>query len=531
LEFARTYYPWVRFGLALTLMDDGYFAHEFGDTWHGNDWWYDELDADLGYPLGPAERADIGFDPGPNRIENGGFESVIASPWSFWANTGAGCIAAVTRDTTTAAEGTASARVTITTTSGTDWHVEFAQRDRSLTAGTSYDLVFWARADVTRTITLSSQKGSSPWTNYGLWREVEIGLTWRPVTGTWEANATVTDARIQFLVGAITGTVWLDDVRLTLHPPDVFKREYDNGLVLLNATRQWQTIAVGNGFRRLVGQQAPKYETILDDAGPGFSVVSGAWITPTYDSGEWQASGPFYHDWGEGVHQASTAGEVRWSLPISATDTYTVTAWWPATPQATDWNVAARFEIVAGGQVVDTTTFDQRNDGDEWHEIGAALVAPADAAYVRLVCDGAAPCVADALYLRSSARYNDGSTAGAVTLAPLDGILLQRVPAVAPTIYLPLIVQGKPQLNWTPDPVNCRYDVHRSGAPYFTPGDDTLIAAGLPAGTGSYTDPMAHVGDVAVDDFYIIRAFGCDGRSTADSGRVGYVDFRLVSGE
>ena len=39
LEFARTYYPYVR-RLALT-MNDGYFAHEFGDTWHGNDWWYD----------------------------------------------------------------------------------------------------------------------------------------------------------------------------------------------------------------------------------------------------------------------------------------------------------------------------------------------------------------------------------------------------------------------------------------------------------------------------------------------------------
>ena len=53
LEFARTYAPWMRFGLALTLLDDGYFAHEYGDTWHGNDWWYDELDFDLGHPLGP----------------------------------------------------------------------------------------------------------------------------------------------------------------------------------------------------------------------------------------------------------------------------------------------------------------------------------------------------------------------------------------------------------------------------------------------------------------------------------------------
>jgi hypothetical protein len=40
----------MRFGLAFTLMNDGYFAYEYGDTWHGNDWWYDELNVDLGYP-------------------------------------------------------------------------------------------------------------------------------------------------------------------------------------------------------------------------------------------------------------------------------------------------------------------------------------------------------------------------------------------------------------------------------------------------------------------------------------------------
>ncbi len=58
-EFARTYYPYMRFGLATTLMNDGYFAHEFGDTFHGNDWWYDELDFDLGYPSGTGGAAAV----------------------------------------------------------------------------------------------------------------------------------------------------------------------------------------------------------------------------------------------------------------------------------------------------------------------------------------------------------------------------------------------------------------------------------------------------------------------------------------
>ena len=51
-DFARDYYPYMRFGLAFTLMSDGYFSHELGDTDHGQDWWYDELDFKLGEPLG-----------------------------------------------------------------------------------------------------------------------------------------------------------------------------------------------------------------------------------------------------------------------------------------------------------------------------------------------------------------------------------------------------------------------------------------------------------------------------------------------
>ncbi len=437
LEFARTYYPWMRFGLALTLLDDGYFAHEFGDTWHGNDWWYDELDFDLGYPLGPAERVDMGGPPPENRVENGSFEQPIALPWSFWANAGAGCLAAVSRDTGDAAVGVASARIVITATSGTDWHIDFAQRDRSLEQGVSYDVTFWAKSDVPRTITLSAQKGSPDWDNYGLWRRVPIGTEWQEYTVAFEANATVTDSRLQFLVGEVTGTVWLDDVRLTVRPPDIYRREFENGLVLLNGTRDGQTVPVGPGYRRLLGNQAPRYETILDDGGLGFS-TTGDWAETSYDSGEWQALGPFYHDWGAGCHEGSgPLAEARWSLPILATDIYTVTAWWPAAPEASGWSPSARYEVVAGGQVVATAVLDQRTGGDEWHLVAAVLLAPEDGAYVRLTCGSSAPCIADALHLRSRARYNDGSPAAVVTLQPLDGIVLRRSGEFA--VYLPLV--------------------------------------------------------------------------------------------
>jgi hypothetical protein len=218
----------------------------------------------------------------------------------------------------------------------------------------------------------------------------------------------------------------LDDVRLTVRPPDVNRREYTNGLVLLNGSREVQEIQVGPGYRRLVGQQAPLYESILNDDGVAFS-VTGDWAEVSYDSGEWQAEGPFYHDWGEGCHERTAAeGEARWDLEIAATDTYTITVWWPAAPQAATWNQDVTYEVIVGGPVVASTTLDQRSGGDEWHLVAEVPLAPEDGAYVRMSCAGSAPCIADALYLRSWARYNDGSLAGTVTLQPMDGIVLAR---------------------------------------------------------------------------------------------------------
>jgi hypothetical protein len=81
LEFAHTYYPYVRYALTFTLLNDGYFAYEFGDTFHGNDWWYDELDFDLGYPLGPARRVVSGDASPSNLLDNGGFESALENTW------------------------------------------------------------------------------------------------------------------------------------------------------------------------------------------------------------------------------------------------------------------------------------------------------------------------------------------------------------------------------------------------------------------------------------------------------------------
>lgn len=426
LEFARTYYPNVRFGLAFTLLNDGFFAHEFGDTWHGNDWWYDELDFDLGYPLAEARRVPVEGLQQTDRIVNGGFEQPLDGTWLLSVNSASGASATLTRDTA-AAEGSASARISISNSgAGTDWHVDFNQRDRSFTAGVSYDLEFWAKADRPRSITLSAQKGSPDWRNYGLSRRLEIDTDWRLYSVTFEARETVSDSRVQFFLGAAIGTVWIDGVRLVEHPPEVWRRDFDNGITLLNGTRKPMTIKLEPGLRRLTGEQAPMHEYIVDDSSPGFS-ASQEWKKAAYDSGEWKSAGPFFHDWGDGCRQNDgTSGNAEFNIDLREDDTYTLTAWWPAGPQAKDWSKRVVFEVVSAGEVVAAKALDQSTGGDEWHEIATVPLRRSASPLVRVRNEGTGPAIADAIHVRSAKRFNDGSAAGSVTLEPMDGIVLRK---------------------------------------------------------------------------------------------------------
>ena len=457
LEFARTYYPYVRFGLALTLLNDGYFAHEFGDTWHGNDWWYDELDFNLGYPLGPARLVAFAGPPATNLVSNGSFESPLAGTWNFWANTG--FAATVQTETGNAAAGTNCARINVTQTTGSDWQIEFAQYNRSLVQGVSYDVTFRARGSAARSLTLSSQKGSADWRNYGLSQHVSITTNWLPYTVTFTANATVTDARLQFFLGATNGTVWLDDVRLQPSPPSVYRRDFNYGIVLLNAMNTTNEVALGTGFHRLTGSQAPLYETIIDDLDPAFS-TTGTWTNAVYDSGLWQAAGPFYHSWAGSLQQrAGATGEARWQLPITAADTYTLSVWWPAAPAASNWTTSATFQIVANGVPVAATNLDQTTGGDQWHDLATVALNPTNAAYVSLTA-ASGTCVADAIHLQSLSRFNNGQLAASVRLLPMDGIILRRDVAVvsppkfsqttlATNVVSFTITELTPGFNWT----------------------------------------------------------------------------------
>ena len=450
--FAQTFYPNMRFGLATALMTDGFYTHDFGDTSTPVNWWYDEYDFALGQPLGPAAQV-AAAGPVTNMLTNAGFEGSLAG-WSLLVGADATASAAV--DTTIAADGNSSVKLTVSKASTTNWHVSFEQAGVALTGGVTYQLQFWARADGPRVITVNSQGGPPAYTWYHLSAPISIGTSWGMYSATFMAPATVSDARIQFWVGDVAGSVWIDDAQLSVVPQAVYRRDFTNGVVLLNAGSAPRTIALEAGLKRYSGTQAPKSQYTVDDSDAAFT-ATGAWSAVAVDSGfahgalngpgSQVATGPYYHAWKGSVHELDvSSGSAAWDLQIPADGSYTIQVWLPAAPQAVKWTKSAVYEVVAGGNTIASATIDQSTAtaGDGWHTVATGVgLKTADAPLLRVHNAGAGSLIADAVYVTSTTLYNDGSAAPQVTLAPFDGILLQRqTPVAVPTSRVNSVVNG-----------------------------------------------------------------------------------------
>ena len=107
----------------------------------------------------------------------------------------------------------------------------------------------------------------------------------------------------------------------------------------------------------------------------------------------------------KGAGRTTGRAERRSSISIcAADDTYTLTAWWPAAPQAKDWSKRVVFEVVAEGRVVASKAFDQTSGGDEWHEIATVALTRGARPMVRVRNEGSGAAIADAIHVRSARR-------------------------------------------------------------------------------------------------------------------------------
>jgi hypothetical protein len=124
--------------------------------------------------------------------------------------------ASVSRVSGNAYEGTLSAKITVSASDGTDWHVQWKETGLSVLAESTLVVHFAARADSIRKISLSVMKDVSPYTGYG-GAQFTLDTLWHLYTCYVTSHETSQrNVRISFSVGAAKGTYWFDAVSMKL---------------------------------------------------------------------------------------------------------------------------------------------------------------------------------------------------------------------------------------------------------------------------------------------------------------------------
>ena len=152
------------------------------------------------------------FTVAANLITNGGFETGYLSPWQLLLG---GESAVVSLSTSTSAGGQYSAHINVTQTMPPNWKIDFQSAAFSLTSGKQYQVNFWAMSDVAPSIMVVTQGGPPLWSYYGLMTNVVLtDGTWSYYSLTFVASATVSDATLEFWLGAETSNIWFDNVQV-----------------------------------------------------------------------------------------------------------------------------------------------------------------------------------------------------------------------------------------------------------------------------------------------------------------------------
>lgn len=257
-----------RFALGMGLLEDGYFGSQ--NSSDHPDVWYDEFSVNtdsssnyygeavaanpadetdaratsgwMGSPTGTYTRIydDATFAPSASLIPAGTFDSDI----SGWSGTNVN----LSRDTSTSKDGSASLKSSAHTSYQAElYNAKINGPSVTLNKGTYYTLVFTAKAGSDRIV--KAQVGS-----YG--EQFYVGTSWRRYVMSFPA-ADSSSQKVSFYVGQESTTVNLDSVYLFKGNANVFRRDFDNGIVVTNGTPSSVTVNLGGTFQRISGKQDP----------------------------------------------------------------------------------------------------------------------------------------------------------------------------------------------------------------------------------------------------------------------------------
>lgn len=110
---------------------------------------------------------------------------------------------------------------------GTDWHAKIKQLDTSMKSGEEYTVIFWARAEKQRLVSLSVQMQHDPWTFYQGGDINLLGPEWMEYHITFQSNADVErDMWVGLSIAQSDVDFWIDNFRyFEGEPEDDLNRE------------------------------------------------------------------------------------------------------------------------------------------------------------------------------------------------------------------------------------------------------------------------------------------------------------------
>lgn len=263
-----------RFTLGSASLGDGYGIvsvpgrHDRNSTHHL--WWFDEYAVDLttgltspdvahtgwlGQPLGPASQM-VWVGTNPDAVSNPDFETDLAG-WALGTSVGS----TLERDPTTAGSGAASAHVVVPVAGAVPYATTLRTTGSiGVTQYQSYSATFWAKADRPRTAWVAAGRTTGGG-SYGS-RMFELTTSWKRYQVVVVATGTG-PAELQLFVGGEVGDVWVDDVHFQQGVTSLWRRDFQNGIVLVNPAATPMTVPLEREFKRIQGVTDP---TVNDGA-------------------------------------------------------------------------------------------------------------------------------------------------------------------------------------------------------------------------------------------------------------------------
>lgn len=259
-------YQKMRFSLATTLMNDGFFTYQLR-VWGSRigTYWFDEYDnagKQKGYLGLPISDSRLALPPLTTTDKLGGHgnfsTSTQARNWTLYSSSGYSA---------SAYRSSGTAKIVISRSGASRNGVIYYHKNLSVRSGSEYTVRFRARADRPTTMNVRIATDHAPWRDWQIFYSVPLTTSWQWYEYSGYSRGSDSDARLVFDLAGSRKTVWLDSVKMQSGSRlNIYRRDFEGGTVLLNASAKAVRIPLGVSMRKIAGSQSPVNNGALDSS-------------------------------------------------------------------------------------------------------------------------------------------------------------------------------------------------------------------------------------------------------------------------